>query len=66
MRHRSASWETRDEYFDYPRYHWNRFGRWKIYGIYLPDSVLRKVYSENAEKVFSYRVLSQSFQSKKR
>ncbi len=58
--------ETRDEYFDYPRYHWNRFGRWKIYGIFLPDSVLKKIYAENAEKVFSYRALSHSVQSKNR
>lgn len=48
--------ETWDQYFDFPRAHWNRFGRWKIYGIGLPDSVLKKVYSQNAERVFSYQV----------
>ncbi len=26
-------------------------GRWKIYGIYLPDEVLEKVYYRNAEKI---------------
>ncbi len=48
--------ETKDEYFDYPRAHWDRFGRWRIHGIGLPDSVLRKIYSENAEKVFAYQI----------
>lgn len=43
--------ETADEYFDYP--FWPRFnyGRWKIYGINLPDEVLRKLYHDNAAKV---------------
>ena len=37
--------ETADEYFDYYRpYH----AFWKLYGIALPDSVLRKVYFANA------------------
>ena len=37
--------ETRDDYFDYYRgYH----AFWKLYGIDLPDPVLRKVYYENA------------------
>jgi hypothetical protein len=47
--------ETRDEYFDYPDYI-GRFGvytRWKLYGLDLPDEVLRKVYSENARRVIS-------------
>jgi predicted TIM-barrel fold metal-dependent hydrolase len=39
--------ETADEYFDYPS-HASRQGRWKIYGLFLPDEVLRKVYRENA------------------
>jgi predicted TIM-barrel fold metal-dependent hydrolase len=39
--------ETDDEYFDYPT-HASRQGRWNIYGLYLPDDVLRKVYRENA------------------
>ena len=36
--------ETRDEYFDYPDYI-GRFGvytRWKLYGLELPDDVLKK------------------------
>jgi len=39
--------ETRDEYFAYPS-HASRQGRWNIYGLFLPDYVLRKVYRENA------------------
>ena len=37
--------ETADEYFDYYRdYH----AYWKLYGMDLPDDVLRKIYYENA------------------
>jgi predicted TIM-barrel fold metal-dependent hydrolase len=39
--------ETADEYFDYPS-HASRQGRWMVYGIFLPDDVLRKIYRENA------------------
>jgi len=42
--------ETDDEYFDYWGYPGQ--GRWKIYGMALPDQVLEKVYHLNAEKVF--------------
>jgi fructoselysine-6-P-deglycase FrlB-like protein/predicted TIM-barrel fold metal-dependent hydrolase len=44
--------ETDDEYFDYPS-HASRQGRWKIYGLKLPDDVLRKIYFENAKKLLS-------------
>jgi predicted TIM-barrel fold metal-dependent hydrolase len=44
--------ETADEYFDYPS-HASRQGRWMIYGIFLPDEVLRKIYRENTLRVFS-------------
>lgn len=40
--------ETADEYFDYYR---RRHAFWKMYGLQLPDSVLRKVYSGNALRV---------------
>ena len=40
--------ETRDEYFDYYR-HYHAF--WKLYGIDLPDSVLKKVYYKNALRI---------------
>ncbi len=40
--------ETRDDYFDYYRdYH----AYWKLYGIDLPDEVLKKVYYKNALKL---------------
>ncbi len=39
--------ETADEYFEYPS-HASRQGRWNIYGLFLPDHVLRKVYRDNA------------------
>lgn len=42
--------ETADEYFDYWGYPGQ--GRWKIYGMELPDRVLEKVYHLNAERVF--------------
>ncbi|CAN5402674.1 hypothetical protein BH09BAC3_BH09BAC3_04110 [soil metagenome] len=40
--------ETGDEYFNYYR---KRHAHWKMYGLELPDSVLKKVYYENAMKV---------------
>ncbi len=40
--------ETRDDYFDYYRdYH----AYWKLYGIDLPDDVLKKVYFSNALRI---------------
>jgi uncharacterized protein len=40
--------ETRDDYFDYYRgYH----AFWKLYGIDLPDAVLKKVYYRNALRI---------------
>jgi predicted TIM-barrel fold metal-dependent hydrolase len=42
--------ETADEYFEYPS-HASRQGRWNIYGLFLPDEVLRKVYRDNALKL---------------
>jgi predicted TIM-barrel fold metal-dependent hydrolase len=39
--------ETSDEYFEYPS-HASRQGRWNIYGLFLPEDVLLKVYRENA------------------
>lgn len=40
--------ETKDEYFDYyRRYH----AHWQLYGLDLPDDVLKKVYYKNALKL---------------
>jgi predicted TIM-barrel fold metal-dependent hydrolase len=48
--------ETADEYFDYaPGAAIPPQGRWKIYGVFLPDDVLRKVYYENAVRLGSVR-----------
>lgn len=42
------TFETADEYFDYYRdYH----AFWKLYGLDLPDEVLKKMYYQNALKV---------------
>jgi len=43
--------ESKDEYFDYSEEEIYRQGRWKIYGIFLPDDVLEKIYYKNAEKI---------------
>ncbi len=43
--------ETADEYFPYWGYPGQ--GRWEIYGLELPDSVLEKVYNKNASKLFA-------------
>ncbi len=40
--------ETKDEYFDYYR---NYHAFWKLYGMDLPDGVLKKLYFQNALKV---------------
>ena len=40
--------ETDDEYFDYAPAKIPPQGRWRIYGINLPEPILRKVYFENA------------------
>ena len=43
--------ETEDEYFDYAPAPVPPQGRWRIYGIGLPDAILRKVYNENAARL---------------
>jgi predicted TIM-barrel fold metal-dependent hydrolase len=42
--------ETEDEYFDYAPAEVPPQGRWRIYGINLPEAILRKVYFENAAR----------------
>jgi len=42
--------ETDDEYFDYAPAETPPQGRWKISGINLPESILRKIYNENARR----------------
>jgi predicted TIM-barrel fold metal-dependent hydrolase len=43
--------ETDDEYFNYGLSEIPAQGRWHIYGLYLPDDVLQKVYFQNAQRV---------------
>jgi predicted TIM-barrel fold metal-dependent hydrolase len=43
--------ETEDEYFPYSEKEFPPQGFWNIYGVNLPDDVLRKLYSENAERI---------------
>jgi predicted TIM-barrel fold metal-dependent hydrolase len=42
--------ETGDEYFDYYDNPFPTEGEWRIYGAFLPDEVLKKVYHDNAER----------------
>lgn len=42
--------ETDDEYIDPTPAH-KLQGRWMIYGLYLPDDVLEKIYNKNAQKI---------------
>ncbi len=43
--------ETRDEYFPYSEKPLPPQGIWRIYGVYLPDAVLTKIYYENASRI---------------
>jgi predicted TIM-barrel fold metal-dependent hydrolase len=44
--------ETDDEYFNYNPGELPLQGRWHVHGLYLPEEVLKKIYSENAQRVF--------------
>ncbi len=43
--------ETEDEYFDYAPAPTPPQGRWRVYGIGLPEPILRKVYHDNAARL---------------
>ena len=45
--------ETDDEYFDYAPADIPPQGRWRIYGVHLPDSILQKVYNGNAARLLN-------------
>jgi predicted TIM-barrel fold metal-dependent hydrolase len=45
--------ETDDEYFDYAPAPIPPQGRWRIYGINLPDHILRQVYHDNAARLLN-------------
>lgn len=48
--------ETEEEYFDYAPAPVPPQGRWRIYGLGLPETILRKVYYENAAKLLDLKV----------
>jgi predicted TIM-barrel fold metal-dependent hydrolase len=50
--------ETEDEYFDYAPAPVPPQGRWRIYGLGLPEQILRKVYHENAERVLGAKLVA--------
>ena len=50
--------ETEDEYFDYAPAAIPPQGRWRIYGIGLPDEILRKVYHDNAARLLGLPALT--------
>ena len=47
--------DTRDEYFRYDATPNGRQGRWRIYGVDLPDEVLEKVYTKNIKRLIGER-----------
>lgn len=49
--------ETDDEYFNYSVGEVPLQGRWHVCGLYLPDEVLKKVYYNNAAKLFNIPLL---------
>lgn len=55
--------ETDDEYFDPAKSH-HLQGRWMIYGVYLPDEVLEKIYNKNAQKILGMQKTTQIIDSK--
>jgi predicted TIM-barrel fold metal-dependent hydrolase len=48
--------ETEDEYFDYAPAPKPPQGRWQIYGLGLTESILRKVYNQNAARLLGLKV----------
>ncbi len=49
--------ETEDEYFDYAPAPVPPQGRWRIYGLGLPENILRKVYWNNAARLLGLPAL---------
>src|SRR5690242_12974700 len=50
--------ETEDEYFDYAPAEVPPQGRWRIYGVGLPEAILRKVYYGNATRLLQLEPLA--------
>lgn len=47
--------ESQDEYFNYNPGEIPLQGRWHIYGLYLPDEILKKIYFNNAARLFGLK-----------
>jgi predicted TIM-barrel fold metal-dependent hydrolase len=45
--------ETEDEYFNYNTGPIPQQGRWYVYGLNLPDEVLKQVYFQNANRILN-------------
>lgn len=43
--------QTDNENIEYPLWGINKQGRWRVYGLNLPDEVLRKIYYDNAARL---------------
>jgi predicted TIM-barrel fold metal-dependent hydrolase len=50
--------ESEDEYFDYAPAPTPPQGRWQIYGLGLPETILKKVYHDNAARLLGLDVLA--------
>ncbi len=48
--------QTEDEYFDYAPAPIPPQGRWRIYGIGLPEGILKKVYYQNAARLLKLKI----------
>jgi predicted TIM-barrel fold metal-dependent hydrolase len=46
--------ETADEYFKYYDHPFPPSGDWRIYGVFLPDEVLSKIYAGNADRILGF------------
>jgi predicted TIM-barrel fold metal-dependent hydrolase len=55
--------ETADEYFKYYDHPFPPTGEWRVYGLHLPDAVLRKIYQSNADRVLGWRVRDRARQT---
>ncbi len=55
--------ESRDDYFDYSVMGEAEQGRWKIYGLHLPDEVLSLIYFENAARLLGLPIQKMSLVS---
>ena len=49
--------ETLDEYFDYAPSRVPPQGRWRIYGIGLPEAILKNVYHNNAARLLGWKTI---------